>query len=60
MTIRLLKRIKWFDGPSGPSTNHAWFVWQRPTLNVPHGPVTRYAPTELLEAPTPSLLLADL
>lgn len=60
MTIRLLKRIKWFDGPSGPSTNHAWFVWQRPALNVPHGPVTRYAPTELLEAPTPSLLLADL
>ena len=23
----LLNRIKWFDGPSSPSNNHAWFVW---------------------------------
>ena len=23
----LLNRIKWFDGPSSPSDNHAWFVW---------------------------------
>lgn len=23
----LLNRIKWFDGPAGPSENHAWFCW---------------------------------
>src|SRR5262249_49137964 len=23
----LLNRIKWFDGPSSPSDNHAWFCW---------------------------------
>jgi hypothetical protein len=23
----LLDRIKWFEGPAGPSDNHAWFVW---------------------------------
>jgi hypothetical protein len=27
--IVLLDRIKWFEGPSGPSDNHAWFVWNR-------------------------------
>jgi hypothetical protein len=27
--IVLLDRIKWFDGPSSPSDNHAWFVWDR-------------------------------
>jgi predicted RNA methylase len=27
--IVLLDRIKWFDGPSSPSDNHAWFVWNR-------------------------------
>jgi hypothetical protein len=27
--IVLLDRIKWFDGPSAPSDNHAWFVWDR-------------------------------
>src|SRR5262249_20684417 len=25
----LLNRIKWFDGPSSPSDNHAWFLWNR-------------------------------
>jgi hypothetical protein len=25
----LLDRIKWFDGPSAPSDNHAWFIWDR-------------------------------
>jgi hypothetical protein len=25
--IVLLDRIKWFPGDSGPSDNHAWFVW---------------------------------
>jgi len=25
----LLNRIKWFDGPSSPSDNHAWFCWGR-------------------------------
>ena len=27
--IVLLDRIKWFPGESGPSDNHAWFVWDR-------------------------------
>jgi hypothetical protein len=27
--IVLLDRIKWFEGDSGPSDNHAWFVWER-------------------------------
>ena len=27
--IVLLDRIKWFEGPSAPSDNHAWFVWDR-------------------------------
>jgi hypothetical protein len=26
--IVLLDRIKWFTGNSGPSDNHAWFVWK--------------------------------
>lgn len=25
----LLERIKWFEGPSSPSANHAWYIWQR-------------------------------
>jgi hypothetical protein len=25
--ITLLDRIKWFPGDSGPSDNHAWFIW---------------------------------
>jgi len=27
--IVLLDRIKWFEGPSSPSDNHGWFVWNR-------------------------------
>jgi hypothetical protein len=23
----LLNRVKWFEGKSGPSDNHAWFLW---------------------------------
>jgi hypothetical protein len=38
--IVLLDRIKWFDGPSGPSDNHAWFVWNRGHRGDPW---TRYA-----------------
>jgi hypothetical protein len=26
--IILLRRIKWFPGEAGPSTNHAWFLWR--------------------------------
>jgi hypothetical protein len=26
--IVLLRRIKWFPGSAGPSTNHAWFLWR--------------------------------
>ena len=38
--IILLRRIKWFPGEAGPSTNHAWFIWRsngrgfaRPTIS---------------------------
>jgi hypothetical protein len=27
--IILLGRIKWFPGPKSPSTNHAWYCWDR-------------------------------
>lgn len=27
--ITLLHRIQWFPGDSGPSDNHAWFLWDR-------------------------------
>jgi hypothetical protein len=27
--VVLLDRIKWFDGPSAPSDNHAWACWDR-------------------------------
>ena len=27
--VILLQRIKWFDGPSTPSDNHAWFIWDQ-------------------------------
>jgi hypothetical protein len=27
--IVLLDRIKWFEGPSAPSDNHSWFIWDR-------------------------------
>lgn len=27
--IVLLNRVKWFPGESGPSDNHAWFIWNR-------------------------------
>jgi hypothetical protein len=33
--IVLLNRIKWFEGPSGPSDNHAWFVWNRDRRGPP-------------------------
>jgi hypothetical protein len=31
----LLNRIKWFDGPSSPSDNHSWFVWQQDNEDLP-------------------------
>jgi hypothetical protein len=31
----LLNRIKWFDGPSSPSDNHAWFVWNQANKEMP-------------------------
>jgi hypothetical protein len=27
--VTLIDRVKWFEGPKGPSDNHAWFVWDR-------------------------------
>lgn len=27
--IVLLRRIMWFPGESGPSDNHAWFIWDK-------------------------------
>jgi hypothetical protein len=31
----LLNRIKWFDGPSSPSDNHAWFVCIQDNEDLP-------------------------
>jgi hypothetical protein len=31
----LLNRIKWFDGASHPSDNHAWFVWAQDNEDTP-------------------------
>lgn len=33
--IVLRRRIKWFPGDSGPSTNHAWFLWDRKHRGAP-------------------------
>ena len=33
--IVLRRRIKWFPGDSGPSTNHAWFVWDQEHRGLP-------------------------
>ncbi len=39
--VVLRKRIKWFDGGSSPSFNHAWFIWD----HQHRGPATiGYAP----------------
>jgi hypothetical protein len=38
--IVLRRRIKWFPGESGPSTNHAWFLWDQAHRGLP---VLRYA-----------------
>lgn len=48
----LLRRIRWFDGPSGPSTNHAFFVWRRDSFVSPvaAGAMLRYAPRRSDEA----------
>jgi len=34
--IILRKRIKWFPGDSGPSDNHAWFVWDTRHVGPPN------------------------
>jgi hypothetical protein len=39
--IVLLRRIKWFPGDAGPSTNHAWFLWSHSGAGVL--PMIRYA-----------------
>jgi hypothetical protein len=36
----LLNRIKWFEGPSSPSDNHAWFYWSTKHVGTP---TVRYA-----------------
>lgn len=36
----LLRRVKWFPGPAGPSTNHAWFIWRQAVRAMP---LLRYA-----------------
>jgi hypothetical protein len=35
----LLGRIRWFDGPSSPSDNHSWFVWNHKHRGPP---IVRY------------------
>ena len=31
----MLDRIAWFPGPSGPSDNHAWYIWNRHHRGTP-------------------------
>jgi hypothetical protein len=38
--VVLLNRIKWFQGPSSPSDNHSWFLWDREHAGPP---LIRYA-----------------
>jgi hypothetical protein len=38
--VILLGRIKWFEGPSQPSDNHSWFLWDRTHRGAP---LIRYA-----------------
>ena len=33
--VIMLDRIKWFPGPSGPSDNHAWYIWNRNHRGAP-------------------------
>ena len=42
--IVLLDRIKWFDGPSSPSDNHALYIWDRSHRGEPW---LRYAAKEM-------------
>lgn len=44
LKVVLLKRIRWFEGPSGPSTNHAWFVYQRREISTLRPAALAYAP----------------
>jgi hypothetical protein len=43
----LLNRIKWFDGPSSPSDNHAWFLWDH---NHQGPPIIQYVTRREAEA----------
>jgi hypothetical protein len=38
--VVLLGRIRWFEGPSSPSDNHSWFLWDREHAGPP---LIRYA-----------------
>jgi hypothetical protein len=42
----LLDRIKWFEGPSCPSDNHAWFIFDRGHRGPPVIRYTRNSETE--------------
>lgn len=41
--IVLTKRIRWFDGGSSPSFNHAWFIWDWAHRGAP---TIAYAPSQ--------------
>jgi hypothetical protein len=47
--IVLLDRIRWFEGESGPSDNHAWFVWDKAHKGAPW---IRYAAKSAAEHPS--------
>lgn len=52
-TITLRRRIEWFErepGDSGPSENHAWFVWHTIERQVWETPWKLYAPKPTLSA----------
>jgi predicted RNA methylase len=42
----LLDRVRWFDGPSSPSDNHAWFIFDRGHHGPPVIRYTRNSETE--------------
>ena len=48
--IVLLDRVKWFDGPSSPSDNHAWFIWNRAQKWAPWIAYAEAAPRITAEA----------
>jgi hypothetical protein len=54
--VVLLGRIKWSEGPSSPSDNHSWFLWDRKHAGPP---LIRYATRSEAEAANQALIGSD-